>query len=393
MTSTDPARHPRRSRTAALLAAATVLTLGLAGCGFGQNEPDASSATPTDPAVSASSSTDAGLPVDPTQSPLATPSADAPSADPSASPSDTPSPTDGGGDGTSTAGGAAGDPGPLPLPGSSTMMVGAFSNTLHGATVRSFESLRDQDPGLTVRRSFVPGIVPDVSRTQAAGDQAAGITTFLSVKPSWKKVGSDDDAIASLARSLPAGSYLTAWHEPENDMSASAYVAMFRNFYQVAKAANPSIYVGNVYMSYQWGPGHNVSDPDAWWVGSDYTDFLGTDTYMDTWQRDRNGNPVPVQDAPDHQRWHAWASTKGKPLLVPELGVGQGFSDAQRAEYLRSSLAWMQANGYRMVLLWNGAGTPPNGESWDFSGGDRSWPLTVSAVRDFSSVSSQDTRL
>jgi hypothetical protein len=265
--------------------------------------------------------------------------------------------------------------------GADGLLVGSFSNTGGGSPLESFLDERSAIPGLRVRRAFAPDLPTSIQETDAAGDAAAGIVTFLSVKPSYTDVGSDNDRIAALARSMPAGSYLTAWHEPENDMTAAQYVAMSRNFYAVAKAANPNIYVGNVYMTYQWGAGRKVTTPDAWWAGANSTDFLGTDTYMDTWQKDAAGNPKPLSADPDHMRWHNWAAGKGKPLLLTESGVGQGFTDAQRANYYLTNEAWLTAHNYRMFLPWNGAGTPPTGESWDFFGGSKSWPQTLAAMK------------
>ena len=272
------------------------------------------------------------------------------------------------------------------------MVVGSFANT-SGSTTQSFLAERAAIPGMRVRRAFNSGMPVSIAATEASGDAAAGVVTFLSVKPSFTAVGSDDARIASLARSLSPGSYLTAWHEPENDMSAGQYVAMFRNFYLVAKAANPAVKVGNVYMTYQWGVGRRVGTPDDWWVGANSTDFLATDTYMDTWQADPAGNPRPLSADPDHLRWHSWAAGKGKPLLLTESGVGQGFSDAQRAAYYTAAEVWLRAQGYRMLLPWNGAGTPPTGESWDYYGGARSWPLTLAALRGIGSRGQADAQL
>lgn len=273
------------------------------------------------------------------------------------------------------------------------LIVGAFTNTTAGSTPTSFVNARTAIGGLRVRRDFNSGMPSSIAQTEAAGDAAAGIVTFLSVKPSYTNVGSDNSKIASLAKSMPAGSYLTAWHEPENDMTGAQYVAMFQNFYSVAKAANPNIKIGNVYMTYQWGSGRNVKNPDDWWAGAAYTDFLGTDTYMDTWQKDSAGNPKPLSADPDHMRWHDWASTKNKPLLLTESGVGQGFTDAQRANYYTTNAAWLKSHGYRMFLPWNGQGTPPNGESWDFFGGSRSWPLTLAAVKAIAATGQPDAKL
>jgi hypothetical protein len=282
---------------------------------------------------------------------------------------------------------------PVIKPVVNKLIVGAFTNTVSGSTTASFVAMRKDVPGLLVRRAFNTGIPSNISQTEASGDAAAGVVTFLSVKPDYKNVGADNDKITSLAKSLPAGTYLTAWHEPENDMTAAQYVAMFKNFYKVAKTANSTIYVGNVYMTYQWGAGRNVKNGDDWWVGTDSTDFLATDTYMDTWQKDSSGNPKTLANDPDHLRWHNWAVTKNKPLLLTESGVGQGFTDTQRASYYTDNANWLISKGYRMFLPWNGAGTPPNGESWDFYGGAAKWPLTLAAIQNIAKNGQSDAKL
>jgi hypothetical protein len=96
---------------------------------------------------------------------------------------------------------------------------------------------------------------------------------------------------------------------------------------------------------------------------------------------------------PAQLRWHAWAAGKGKPLLITESGVAQGFTDAQRAAYFLANETWLRANGYRMLLFWNGAGTPPSGQNWDFYGGRRAWPKTVAAVSAIACRGRADGRL
>ncbi|MGZ6800915.1 MAG: hypothetical protein ACXVGR_13985, partial [Mycobacteriaceae bacterium] len=141
-----------------------------------------------------------------------------------------------------------------------------------------------------------------------------------------------------------------------------------------------------------WGPGGKVANPDDWWVGPGYTDFLAADTYMDTWQADAEGNPKPLGDDPAQLGWHDWAVGKGKPLLVAECGVSQGFTDAQRAAYYRASAAWLREQGYRMLLLWN-ARSDSDGKGWVFFGGARAWRRTLAAVREIARSGDADTGL
>jgi hypothetical protein len=203
-----------------------------------------------------------------------------------------------------------------------------------------------------------------ISSTPAATDAANGIVTFMSVKPSDNNPttvtnGGNDTLITSLAASLPSGSYLTCFHEPENDMAGTTFVPMFQHFYTVAKAANPNILVGPVYMTYQWTSGmSSTATPDDWWVGSSYADFMATDTYVMDYQTAQS-----MQYDPAHQRWHTWAKTKNKPLIITETSVQFNsattgyighYPDATRGSVIGASMDWLASTGlYKMVLFWN----------------------------------------
>src|SRR5262249_10260705 len=157
-------------------------------------------------------------------------------------------------------------------------------------------------------------------------------------------------------------------HEPEDNMSGSTFVAMFRHFYQVAKGANLNIQIGYVAMAYQWRPSSSsTSNPDSWWVGSDATDFLAVDAYDNGWM-----GKVSLDAESDFQRWYGWAKTKNKPLLIAEYGVEDastgGFSDADRAAIIQKSMAWVWTQPLlRMVLYWNGTSATPGGRTYELN--------------------------
>src|SRR5882762_3949241 len=69
---------------------------------------------------------------------------------------------------------------------------------------------------------------------------AAGLTPFVSFKPNpvEVKAGKWDQHFETGARSLPTGCYVTVWHEPENDMPAATYVAVYERAYARMKAVN-----------------------------------------------------------------------------------------------------------------------------------------------------------
>jgi hypothetical protein len=209
----------------------------------------------------------------------------------------------------------------------------------------------DQELGpLTIRRSFDSSLPASFDRSGAAGDLAAGVHSFVS----WKPPGGDfrgaaagryDREITAWAESVPrTGVYATSFHEPENDMTAEEFVALQRHLYQVVKAVNPTIHWGPVYMAYWWDPsepGHWVGDPQAWWPGNDYADFVGLDWY--------GPDPEPMTRTERFRTWYETMEPTGLPLFITEYGqyvvdVGQqpdGRLERARARAIRQDAAWI----------------------------------------------------
>lgn len=226
-----------------------------------------------------------------------------------------------------------------------------------------------------MRRSFNKNLPDHISKSAAADDAAKGVISFLSVKPPTIDGVADglyDTQIRSLAASFPRDhtTYLTMYHEPENDMSGARFVRMFRHFYQVVKAANPKIKVGTVHMSYQWRPSTDPNlptrTPDSWWVGSAYTDFIGVDDYNNATSSGRTS----AESDPQFQRWYGWAKTKGKPLAVVEFGRFEDPKDAKdanaRARDLLKAESYLRSQGFFMFLYWHGLGESSDGDVWDY---------------------------
>ncbi|MBG0568024.1 hypothetical protein [Actinoplanes aureus] len=120
--------------------------------------------------------------------------------------------------------------------------------------------------------------------------------------------GSCDTEIQNIAAAMPAGIFLTYFHEPENDMTGTQFVPAFKRVYALAKALNPALNVVPIYMSYQWRPGstkvtnngtggnYEIQD---WLVPATHADAYGFDLY---WQASTRGsepdNPVSVGNDP-----------------------------------------------------------------------------------------------
>lgn len=239
------------------------------------------------------------------------------------------------------------------------MYVGAAVN-LPNNSVASFKTASSSFGPWSVRRSFTPGLPDNIASTDAADDVANGFITFHSVKPptiSGVAAGQYDAKLKSLAKSFPTDhtTFLTMYHEPENDgMTGAQFVSMFRHFYKVVKAANPSIMVGTVHMSYHWRPGAAATqNPADWWVGSAYTDFIGVDDYNDATKTNRTS----AGNDPAFQRWYTWASTKDKPLAVVEFGRLENPNDpGARGEELLDTEEWLKDHGFFMFLYWHALG-------------------------------------
>lgn len=203
---------------------------------------------------------------------------------------------------------------------------------------------------LTMRRSFDRWLPTSFARSSAAGDAAAGLQSFVSWKPPRGDVrgataGWYDQQIEAWAQSVPrTGVYATAFHEPENDLTAAEFVAFQRHVYTVVKAANPTILWGPVYMAYWWDPSkpdHYVGNPAAWWPGDRYADFVALDWYAP--------DPTPMTTSRSFTNWYRTMEPTGLPLLITEYGqyflpTGQRPDPAKeqaRASAIRQDADWI----------------------------------------------------
>lgn len=239
-----------------------------------------------------------------------------------------------------------------------------------GSHLATFVDTAKKMGPLTMRRSFDPALPSSFRRSDAGSDAAGGLRSFVSWKPphgdhAGAARGKYDDEITAWARSVPrTGVYATAFHEPENDMTAEEFVAMQRHLYEVVKRANDTIHWGPVYMAYWWDPAqpsHYVGDPAAWWPGDDHADFAGLDWY--------GVQPRPMTSSPDFRHWYRFMAATGKPLAIPEYGqyvLPEGARpdprlQRLRADAIRADAAWIQAHPQiRVWLYWQDVG--PEGD-------------------------------
>jgi hypothetical protein len=257
------------------------------------------------------------------------------------------------------------------------IVMGMYNNTAvppgaEDSTAESFRTIANRwmvGSKIKVDRQFDDKIPVSYARSAGAKDPANGNVSFLSIKPTHGDVagvaaGRYDAEIEALAATIPAGSYFTMYHEPEDNMTGAKFTAMFKHFYRVAKAANPNIQIGYVAMAYQWRPSSPTTrQPDEWWVGAPYTDFLAVDTYVSGWE----GTAYTLDEDPMFQRWYKWAKPKHKPIILAEYGIESdgthGFSDDVRATAIRKSIEWAWTQPQiKMILWWNGTSATPGGK-------------------------------
>ena len=285
-----------------------------------------------------------------------------------------------------------------------TLAVGAttsINDTVgSGNTCAGFLEERGHLGNLGIRRVFASaGQLPPADAVSC--QTSHGATLWYSFKtsctPAAVAAGSCDTEIQNIASAMPAGSFLTYFHEPEDDMTGTQFVAAFSHAYGVAKTTNAAINVVPIYMSYQWRTGSTgVTDNGTggdreiqdWIVPAAFADAYGLDLY---WQASTRGSepddPVSVGSDPRMTRWYNAFSGLSRPLTLPEWGIDddQG-TRASRASAINASRTWLTTHNFHVINYWQmdnwylGATTVPAGGYLDPNGVAAYQALVAAAV-------------
>lgn len=182
---------------------------------------------------------------------------------------------------------------------------------------------------------------PNAYAFESASGGRVSLISFNSGGYTWAQVaaGNGDAWLRLRYRKLKthpelASAILSYHHEPESDVAAkgpaSDFVAAFRHVVTVARQEG----VGNKWaltlMDFTINSGRPV---EPWYPGDAYVDFIGFDIY---------GASVNTPTAADCDAtgWESfyettikpynWALSKGKPMIIPELGQREDPDNSQR---------------------------------------------------------------
>ena len=251
-----------------------------------------------------------------------------------------------------------------------TLTVGATTSVMDtvgsGNTCAGFLDERTNLGQLGIRRVFTAGGAPPAADAVSCQTTHGGVLWYsfkTSCNPTAVAVGSCDSEIRRIAGEMPAGSYLTYYHEPEDDMTGVQFVNAFKRVYVQAKAINSAVSVVPVNMSYQWRPGstkvtNNGTGGDReirdWIVPAGYADGYGFDLY---WQASTRGSepddPVSVGNDPRMVRWYNAFGSLGRPLTLTEWGIDDDVGvRASRGPAIRASWAWLTSHGFQVICYW-----------------------------------------
>lgn len=238
----------------------------------------------------------------------------------------------------------------VPLGSMSVVKVRAamFLGAAHyPATEDAFKTLEGLVGRMGVRRTYNTGAnIPATFASTAAATDVGKRASWLSVRSPWASTanGDSDDAITAFANSIPqTHTALVTWcHEPENDGGVPAdFVAGYRQFYRVFKAARPDIPVGPIYIGWTFDPANHGNDranyADA--IGANYMDFAGIDPYNKYhFPPAGNGDVWTEAAIPQFTTFLAWCDSIG---VQPGLGETACAVDTTHGGGVQRKIDWI----------------------------------------------------
>ena len=228
---------------------------------------------------------------------------------------------------------------------------------------RPHEDVHGIFPAAIHSREFVSG-VRDTSDTNLAikieraaqPAMSAGFTPWVSFKLNPKDVvaGKWDAQLEQVGYTIPSNIKLIPWHEPENDMPASDFRAMFARVARLIKGVDPELELVYSAMAYQFRPGSSTTaDPEAWFPED--ADIYAIDVY--------SGQSFALDailpEHPGFARWNGHRPTD-KPWAVTERGFITANKHPQRAAAIDREAEWLAKSDCSAYIYWNTEGSEGN---------------------------------
>lgn len=260
--------------------------------------------------------------------------------------------------------GAAGGPITCSAPGG-----GASSNIIIGIHVGPDNYTTNTDVNtsdLKASRVFVNNVQPTSTTSSqlvtlltnaCANSLSAGLKPVVSLKFNVDDMisGACDTALIGGYNYLDSiGAWLLLWHEPENDMTAAKFTAMFNHCYALKQAHSPNLQLGPDYMGYAWRSTAAMPSATAqsWLAPITAADFIGIDTYTNDADADVN-----LGNANKFQVWYNYVNqfyTPVKKICCFERGISK--NDGQQANIIQADIDYLVSIGAAMYLYWDSGG-------------------------------------
>ena len=186
--------------------------------------------------------------------------------------------------------------------------------------------------------------------------------------------GQHDAQIDAIARGATQPLWFVPWHEVDNHKMAPAdYVALFRYIAnRVHAVGNPLVKMTPLLMGFTVR-NMNVAAFDRFYPGDAYADAIGFDTFINpgipSMATPESAEAAPIKIAAEHH----------KPLVIGEVSLYAGYSDAQWTDFVR-----------RLITLLDTPGT--DAVSWfETTKADGDWRMArhPQAVAEWAAVSSR----
>jgi hypothetical protein len=156
-------------------------------------------------------------------------------------------------------------------------------------------------------------------------------------------------AYRAVVSALPQGAFLAVWHEPEDDLTGDAFLALTDRAYADAKAVRPDVLFIYAAMAYQWRiRGPHTGSPAGWLEAAKLVDLATIDVYASR----RNFTPMAADTG--FRRWcDEIVVPSGTPWGVTERGISDHAGQQARADMLLRDWQHARGAGARVFLYFD----------------------------------------